>query len=149
MFPSNGSRQCSSSHPLYTNISPTSSTTFVPLGALGLCICLYSSMTLLAPVPSINIGQGSPPRFKVVDISQLGLSLCRHATVESLVAPRPLALLPRLVSLYCSSHVAHFESSRMPRSSCRALAEGCGHTMQMYSRGHDANEFANISNAAS
>jgi len=70
MLPSNGSRQCSSSQPLYTSISPTSSKTFVPLGALGLCMFLYSSMTLLDPVPSINIGQGSPPRFIVVDISQ-------------------------------------------------------------------------------
>jgi hypothetical protein len=48
----------------------------VPGGALGLCIFLYSSMTVSAPVPSINIGHGSPPKFKVVDISQLGLSLC-------------------------------------------------------------------------
>ncbi len=37
---------------------------------------LYSSITVLAPVPSINIGQGSPPKLIVVDISQLGLSLC-------------------------------------------------------------------------
>ena len=75
MFPSNGFRQCSRSHPLYTSISPTSSKTSVPAGAPGLCICLYSSMTVLAPVPSINIGQGSPPKLRVVDISQLGLSL--------------------------------------------------------------------------
>ena len=76
MFPSKGSRQCSSSQPLYTSISPTSSKTFVPAGALGLWIFLYSSITLLAPVPSMNIGQGSPPKLTVVDISQLGLSLC-------------------------------------------------------------------------
>ena len=76
MLPSKGSRQCSSSQPLYTSISPTSSKTLVPLGALGLCMFLYSSMTLSAPVPSINIGQGSPPRFNVVDISQEGQSLC-------------------------------------------------------------------------
>ena len=55
---------------------PTSSKTLVPLGALGLCMFLYSSMTLSAPVPSINIGHGSPPRFNVVDISHDGLSLC-------------------------------------------------------------------------
>jgi hypothetical protein len=76
MFPSKGSRQCSSSHPLYTSISPTSSKTLVPAGAFGLCIFLYSSITLFDPVPSINIGQGSPPRLSVHDISQLGLSLC-------------------------------------------------------------------------
>ena len=57
-------------------MSPGFKVIFVPLGALGLCMFLYSSITLLDPVPSINIGQGSPPRFKVVDISQLGLSLC-------------------------------------------------------------------------
>ena len=50
--------------------------TFIPLGAPGLCMFLYSSMTLSDPVGSINIGQLSPPRFSVVDISQLGLSLC-------------------------------------------------------------------------
>ena len=38
--PSSGSLQCSNSQPLYTSISPTSSKTFVPSGALGLCICL-------------------------------------------------------------------------------------------------------------
>ena len=48
----------------------------MPGGALGLCIFLYSSITESAPVPSINIGQGSPPKLRVVDISQLGLSLC-------------------------------------------------------------------------
>jgi hypothetical protein len=48
----------------------------VPFGASGLCISLYSSITELAPVPSINIGHGSPPKFNVQDISQLGLSLC-------------------------------------------------------------------------
>ena len=57
-------------------MSPTSSKTFVPAGALGLMIFLYSSITLSEPVPSINIGHGSPPKFKVQDISQLGLSLC-------------------------------------------------------------------------
>ena len=76
MFPSKGSRQCSSSQPLYTNISPTSSKTFVPAGAFGFTIFCLSLITLLAPVPSINIGQGSPPKLTVVDISQLGLSLC-------------------------------------------------------------------------
>ena len=76
MFPSKGSRQCSSSQPLYTNISPTSSKTFVPAGALGFTIFCLSLTTLSAPVPSINIGQGSPPKLSVVDISQLGLSLC-------------------------------------------------------------------------
>ena len=34
----------------------------MPLGALGLCIFLYSSMTLSAPVGSINIGHLSPPK---------------------------------------------------------------------------------------
>ena len=38
--PSKGSLQCSNSHPLYTNISPTSSMTLVPAGALGLTIVL-------------------------------------------------------------------------------------------------------------
>ena len=57
-------------------IKDGSSTTFVPFGALGFIIFCLSLITLLAPVPSINIGQGSPPKFKVVDISQLGLSLC-------------------------------------------------------------------------
>ena len=77
MFPSKGSRQCSSSQPLYTSMSPTSSKTFVPAGALGFTTFCLSLITLLAPVPSINIGQGSPPKLTVVDISQLGLSLCR------------------------------------------------------------------------
>ena len=76
MFPSKGSRQCSSSQPLYTNISPTSSKTLVPAGAPGLWIFLYSSITLFAPVPSMNIGQGSPPTLRVQDTSQEGLSLC-------------------------------------------------------------------------
>jgi hypothetical protein len=76
MFPSKGSRQCSSSQPLYTNISPTSSKTLVPIGASGLTKFCLSLITESAPVPSIKIGQGSPPRLIVVDISQLGLSLC-------------------------------------------------------------------------
>jgi hypothetical protein len=37
---------------------------------------LYSSITLSEPVGSKYIDHMSPPRFKVVDISQLGLSLC-------------------------------------------------------------------------
>ena len=52
----------------------------MPLGALGLCIFLYSSITVSAPVPSINIGHGSPPKLSVVDISQLNLSLCLRNT---------------------------------------------------------------------
>ena len=77
MFPSKGSRQCSSAQPLYTSMSPTSSKTFVPVGAFGFIIFFLSSITLSAPVPSIKIGQGSPPKLSVVDISQLGLALCR------------------------------------------------------------------------
>ena len=47
----------------------------MPLGALGLCMFLYSLITLSDPLPSINIAQGSPPKFNVVDISHDGLSL--------------------------------------------------------------------------
>jgi hypothetical protein len=57
-------------------MSPGPRTTSTPAGALGLCIFLYSSITLLLPVGSMYIGQGSPPKLTVVDISQLGLSLC-------------------------------------------------------------------------
>jgi hypothetical protein len=76
VLPSNGSLQCSNSHPLYTNISPTSSKTLVPGGALGLCIfCIFidniiSSSTIYEDRP------GFPPKLIVVEISQLGLSLC-------------------------------------------------------------------------
>ena len=48
----------------------------MPAGAFGFIIPLYSSITVSAPVPSINIGHLSPPKCMVVDISQLGLSLC-------------------------------------------------------------------------
>jgi hypothetical protein len=57
-------------------MSPGFKSTLFPLGALGLCMFLYSSITLLDPVGSINIGHGSPPKLSVVDLLQLGLSLC-------------------------------------------------------------------------
>jgi hypothetical protein len=75
-LPSNGSRQCSNLQPEYINISPGFKVTFTPGGAFGLCMFLYSSMTLFDPVGSMYIGHKSPPKLSVVDISQLGLSLC-------------------------------------------------------------------------
>ena len=41
---------------------------------------LDSSITLSEPVGSKYIDQISPPKFKVVDISQLNLSLCLFKT---------------------------------------------------------------------
>ena len=51
------SRQCSKSQPEYINISPGFKFILIPA-----CPCL--------PVGSKYIGQLSPPKFKVVDISQ-------------------------------------------------------------------------------